>query len=237
MKRATTRAGNPGIQTTLLSRNGALPQTIVGLFVTLLFAPLAAACDDTAADGPLKSDPAADTSIDAAALQQDTAANPGSGLLFAQEGASSGARIALEAAATAPDTFEVQVVLRDFKDLFGVAGHLRYDPAQLELTKLSTDSILEGGDYYARSVGVDSPKGRVLLGSTRYFVIGESPFQALEGIDFPKRTWAKLTFRIKLAGTHTIAFDPDSTVAKQSTYEDHAASWHKLIVTATEVGQ
>ena len=140
-----------------------------------------------------------------------------------------GPRVELEPTKTGDDTFELRLLLRDFPNLFGIAGHLRYDPAALEVTEIEKHTVLEGTGYASRTIAADKPKGRLLLGSTR-FRTGGSFYSQLQGADVNKQRWVTLQVKVLQEGAHTIAFDPHSLMAKRSTYENVKTNFGQLTV-------
>lgn len=185
-------------------------------------------CGDTIADGPLSSS----TQLVGEQPSGTTAdTTPGAAKLsFSPTGATTGPRVELEPTKTGDDTFEVRVLVRSFPNLYGIAGHLRYDPKTLSLTKLTTLKMLDGGDYDGRSIGADQPKGRLLLGAARFRTKG-SAYGALQGADVTKQVWATLSFKILADGTHKLAFDAATLMVKNASYEDVDTDFGGLEVT------
>jgi len=104
----------------------------------------------------------------------------------------------------------VDVTLTGFKDLYGVAGHLHYDPAHLELVNIEGKSPLVEGSYDNPTVARKSPAGRVLLGTARLQKkTGKGQLQAPTGIDLAGTAlWARLTFKPLAAGSSRVEFAP-----------------------------
>ena len=108
---------------------------------------LAVAVASLAACGASETD-ATPAEADAAESADLSGADTGSSgtLTFAPSDVIKGPRVVLEPTYVDDSSFEVRIILRAFEDLFGVAGHQRYDPAALELKKFETHTILEGGN-------------------------------------------------------------------------------------------
>ena len=136
----------------------------------------------------------------------------------------SGPRVRLEGGVQSDGQIAVDVVLRDFQDLYGIAGHLRYDPAGLELVSLVGQPILGGAGYVGRVLASDSPAGRILLGGARIRTSGD-PWEAKAGAALGKQLWATAVFRVRTPGTYALTFDPDSTLARQGDYTRVEPSW------------
>jgi hypothetical protein len=195
----------------------------IAALLALLIAP---ACDDSLVSGPLESSSSL-ANNNTGRVDPNAAGSPK--LLFNATGATENARVELEPTKTGDSEFEVRLLLRDFPNLYGIAGHLRYDPKVLTLVTVQMHKVLQGKNYDSRSVGADKPKGRLLLGATR-FKSGGSAFSPLAGVPVGKEVWATLTFKLLADGKHTIAFDPTTTMAKSATYEDLKTSYGGLVV-------
>ena len=136
---------------------------------------------------------------------------------------------------------KVVVWIGRFDDVIGVAGHLRFDPAALELVKVEAADVPNGitpnKDWEAVGVAKQSPAGRVLLGGAR-FRKEPSAYAAFDGAEVLREAWAVLEFVPKKVGTTTLAFDPPSIVARDSEGKDVAVTANLATVTvpASAVG-
>jgi hypothetical protein len=129
----------------------------------------------------------------------------------------------------------VTVWVGDVKNFLGIAGHLRYDPAVLELTAseswpLAENDPAQPGAWLTRSVLKDSPAGRVLAGAARTRVVTH-PWMAPDGVDFSRDKWFDLEFKVRAAGTTELRFDPDSTLCRQGDGAELALQWLPTSVT------
>ena len=183
----------------------------------IALAALLAACEgDVIAEGPAQ---AGSGLVDDKGKVDDGGNKDATNLLFDVKGNASGPRVELQPTKTGADTFELRLVLRDFSDLFGVAGHLRYDPKNLSLQSIEKHKVLDDGAFDSKTVAADSPKGRVLLGATRFRTTG-SPFSPLLGAKVGKQVWVTMKFKVLQSGEHTIAWDDSASMVKTSKYED-----------------
>lgn len=133
----------------------------------------------------------------------------------------------------------VRIYLADFPALFGAAAHLRYDPEGLEMTKLTMADAPRGpsadsATWTARSVGKESPAGRILLGGARV-AMHPSPFLPLEGAKVGKELWATAQFRVKKPGTFALTFDPAHQVARGADGKDQVATWTSATITVPDM--
>lgn len=127
---------------------------------------------------------------------------------------------------------KVQVSVAHFADLFGVAGHLHYDPEILQLTALQAIGVPMGKkgagfDYTPKAMAKESPVGRLLVGGAR-IVNQPSPFYPQEGIAVERETWLVLEFAVLAEKSTKIAFDPGTLVVKTGDYKDLQADWGHL---------
>lgn len=114
---------------------------------------------------------------------------------------------------------KVWVWVGDVADLLGLAAHLRYDPAKLQLTKLELLPIAELGEdnpgvWSSRGVAKDAPLGRIMLGSAR-FRNQIAPFVYPTGAAVQRDKWVALEFAVLAAGETQLWFDPPSRLARQ----------------------
>ncbi len=125
------------------------------------------------------------------------------------------------------ERLQVTVWLNNFKNLVGIAGHLRYDASALELVDLQAQGVPHGSDpakWQARAVAKISPEGRVLAGGA-IFSVKPSPFAALAGAKVSRESWLIMEFVVKKQASTVIAFDPDTLVARDDQYTDLAVVW------------
>jgi hypothetical protein len=132
-----------------------------------------------------------------------------------------------------------RVFIANFPAVYGVAGHLRYDPEGLELAKLTMSDVPKGlasdaQTWTARSVGKEVPAGRILLGGAR-IALHPHPFLPLEGAKVGRELWATAQFRVKKPGDFKLSFDPDHDVARGVDGKDQAATWGSATVTITQM--
>lgn len=128
-----------------------------------------------------------------------------------------------------PDTERLQVTvwLNNFKNLVGIAGHLHYDAAALELVNLQAQGVPHGSDpakWQARAVAKISPEGRVLVGGA-IFAVKPSPFAPLTGAKVSRESWLIMEFIVKKSASTKIEFDPDTVVARDDQYTDLPVVW------------
>ncbi len=131
-------------------------------------------------------------------------------------------------------SLEVRVYVGGFAALYGLAGHLRYDPEGLELKQLDMKPVPMGPNsdsptWTARSVGKDVPAGRILMGGAR---LARKPhiYLPLEGAKVNRELWATAHFRVKQVGDWKLEFDPAQTVTRGSDGKDQPAWWGKATV-------
>ncbi|MSP90492.1 MAG: hypothetical protein EXR79_01605 [Myxococcales bacterium] len=200
---------------------------------TLLCYGLVACTEDAAVTGPAKDGASApdvpDTAIDAAAT-------PVVEPVTFNAGPEPGAPHFHLEGAWLPESGRLKVVvwIGRFDDVLGVAGHLRFDPAALELAKVEAADVPSGiapnTDWEVVGVAKQSPAGRVLLGGAR-FRKEPSAYAAFAGAEVLREAWAVLEFVPKKAGTTTIAFDSPSIVARDSEGKDVAVTANPATVT------
>lgn len=130
----------------------------------------------------------------------------------------------------------------DVADLLGIAAHLRYDPAKLQLTKLELLPLAELGDdnpgvWSSRGVAKDAPAGRILLGSAR-FRNQIAPFVYPAGAAVQREKWVALEFAVLAAGESKLWFDPPSKLARQGDGKALQLEWldAQVQVPAASVG-
>ncbi len=150
------------------------------------------------------------------------------GLDATATGATSGARVELAPTLLADGTLEVRVLIRDVDDLFGLAAHLRYDAAALELVSSKGHPVLGGSGWEPRTL-VHARPGRLLLGGARVRV-GGSPYAQLQGAKVGNQLWATLVFRKIGAGPTALSFDPAHLLARAADYSVVALQWQGLTI-------
>jgi hypothetical protein len=126
----------------------------------------------------------------------------------------------------------VEIAVKNFKDLFGIAGHVHYDPAVLQLTLLQANAVPLGddkntSDYKPRAVAKEAPTGRILLGGARFSNV-PSPFDTPYGAKVTKETWLVLEFDVLKKADTVIAFDPNTLVVRNGAYTDVPTDWGHL---------
>ena len=126
----------------------------------------------------------------------------------------------------------VEVAVSQFKDLFGIAGHLHYDPAVLQLVASKAIGVPLGKagkplGYTPKAVLRDSPVGRLLVGGARV-INAPSPYEGVEGVAVDREVWLQLEFAVLQKKPTQVAFDPTTLVAKTGTYTDIQADWGHL---------
>ncbi len=140
--------------------------------------------------------------------------------------------VSFEGSWTDTQRVHVEVAISDFKDLFGIAGHLHYDPAVLQLTLMQANAVPLGSDkntsdYKPRAVAKEAPTGRILLGGARFSNV-PSPFDTPYGAKVTKETWLVLEFEMLKKGATTISFDPNTLVVRNGAYTDVPTDWGHL---------
>ena len=154
-----------------------------------------------------------------------TAADAGAAT-FDVAGATTGARVGLAVTDLGDGRYRVEILLLDITDLFGVACHLTFDPAAVEIVSTKGHNVL-GGDGWAPRSLVKSVAGRVLLGAARTRE-GGSPWAGLAGAKVGKQLWATIELTHLTDGVTTLQFDPERCLARASTYEPVALAWPTL---------
>lgn len=123
---------------------------------------------------------------------------------------------------------QVQVWVRDFPHLLGLAGHLRYDPEALRLESLKADGVPVGATadplFEAHAVARDTPPGRVLAGAAR-LNSKPSPWLVPEDVAVSSELWLTLIFDIRKPGSHKLYFDPDTVMARSADGKPIAVQW------------
>lgn len=152
----------------------------------------------------------------------------GAAVTTTPSGATTGPRVELTPTVLADGQIEVRVSMRDIGDLFGIAGHLRYDAAALELIASKAHPVLAGNGWEPRTL-LHAKPGRLLLGAARVRV-GGSPFSPLEGAKVGNQLWATLTFRKKTAGETQLSFDPAHALARAADYGVVPVQWQGLTI-------
>ncbi len=147
--------------------------------------------------------------------------------------AEQGPRVMLDAEVVG-DRVVVRVVLAGFKNVVGLASHMRYDPTGLRLAKVQEHQVLRSPGFSSRNLVRESPSGRVIMGAAR-FREKTRPWDPPEGTAVGQQLWATLHFEVLAAGSHLIAFDPLHTLVKDVAYNDVPAAWGEL--TVTRVGE
>ena len=128
---------------------------------------------------------------------------------------------------------EIIVWLGDFKDLLGIAGHLRYDSEKLQLTDLEslplTVEVADSGFQY-RAVAKEIVPGQHAVGIARFRTLSH-PYAWPEGADVGRGQWLKLQFAVKAPGESVVEFDPPSQLARNSKGELLKVDWVAATVT------
>lgn len=132
------------------------------------------------------------------------------------------------------DHIRVEVAVNHFADLFGIAGHLHYDPAVLQITSSQANAVPLGdkkdtSDYKPRGTAKESPTGRILLGGARFSNV-PSPFDTPSGVKLTRETWLVLEFHVLQKVKTVIAFDPNSLVARNGSYTEVPTDWGQLTI-------
>lgn len=134
----------------------------------------------------------------------------------------------------------VSVHIANFPKLIGIAGHLRFDPDALAISDLAVHPVPAGDPddadtWEPHSIGRESPAGRVLMGGAR-FRLAPHPYLPLEGAAVDRELWLEADFEIKKPGTHKLAFDPASLVARDHTGKDLAVQWGSAEIKSADAG-
>lgn len=132
---------------------------------------------------------------------------------------------------------EVRVFVGGFASLFGIAGHFRYDPEALQLVLVDMKPVPIGSasdadTWTARSVGKDSPAGRILMGGAR-LPLAPSPYLSLAGAKVGRELWMVAEFRVLKAGDWQLGFDPTSQVARGDDGKELPTWWGVATLSAT----
>ena len=173
--------------------------------------------EDVAVDAGQQSD--AETEIAEPALAPQVASAKA-------EGAAAGPRVAFTATVPADGSVAVEVALRDLQGVYGVAGHLRYDPEALEAVEIVAHDVLTGPGYVSRSLAALSMPGRIVVGAAR-FQLGSSK-KGLVGTDVDVATWVSMRFVAKKTGIHTLSFEPSRRVALAASKKPIDLVWGSL---------
>ena len=180
-------------------------------------------------------DPVATPAQDVIASGQDTQAGVTQPTFLAEGASSTTGDVSVTGSWLAESGHvKVEVVISNFADLFGIAGHLHYDPSVLQLTALQAYGVPLGkfkstADYTPRAVAKEVPTGRILLGGARV-VNAPSPFNAMEGVMVDKETWVTLEFAVLKQTQTTIAFDPITQVVKTGDFKEAPTDWGHLTI-------
>lgn len=196
---------------------------------------LAAACghDDPVASAPAPNAP--DTQAADAAIAQDTTPAPIAlpSLDGGPEPVVSYVHITGEWVAEG-QKLRVRVWIGRFDELFGIAGHLRYDPDALELLTLEPHHVPQGpsasADWEAVSLAEDTPKGRILMGGAR-FRLKPSIYDPMLGVKVEREPWLVAEFKVKKVGTTSLHFDPATITARTAKGVDLAVTANPGVVT------
>jgi hypothetical protein len=131
----------------------------------------------------------------------------------------------------------VQVYVGKFPELFGIAGHLHYDPDALELISLKPEHLPRGpvaqADWLPVTLAEDTPKGRILLGGAR-FRTKPSAYEAMVGVKVERELWLTAEFAPKKAATTQVAFDTGSITARTAGGEDLVVAAPPAVVAVPE---
>lgn len=113
----------------------------------------------------------------------------------------------------------VTVWVHDFKNLLGLAGHLRYDPAALHQVALTATGVPVGDTpdplYEVHAIAHDTPAGRILAGGAR-FASKPSPWLPVSDVAVSSELWLTIDFEVLQPGTHKLFFDPNSVLARSA---------------------
>ncbi len=181
-------------------------------------------------------DPPAQGSADAGAVGQNGDAQLNSAadtpVFLAVGGTATTGAVAISGSWTDTQRVHIEVAINDFADLFGIAGHLHYDPAVLQLASLQANGVPLGADnnttdYLPRAVAKESPTGRILLGGARFSKL-PSPFDTPTGAKVSHEVWLILEFTVLQKTATTLDFDPNSLVARNGAYTDVPTDWGRL---------
>lgn len=199
---------------------------------TLIAAALAGCSEDSLV--------VAGVQVDASALSAADAGQVGVApvQIVIEAGPASGARVTVEATAgEANHRVHLRYYLESFADLLGIAGHLRFDPAALRVVALEAKPVPAGASEDAEfwqpfSIARESPAGRLLLGGAR-FRHKPHPYAPFEGAVVGRELWLDLELEVVQPGTHVVAFDPASLVARTAAAKDIAVHWPTVRIVQT----
>ncbi len=203
------------------------------LSVALCSALCAAACtEDQLVAAPPSAAGAATLDVSAGPDGQGSAADDlgtGSSAISATvEGPDAGPRVTLSVLSIEDDRLQVQVGLRDIPDLFGVAAHVRVDPALLAIEAVHGHPVLGDTSWEPRTMAVIVGP-RVLLGGTRVRSSGSNA-AALQGAKVGDQAWATIVLRKLTAEDAVVEFDPERALARSADYAVLKLGWQRLIV-------
>lgn len=214
-----------------------------------LLSLLMTACGDEAPAATPDSAPATTADVVDAQMSETTektdtspvAAEPAPQLTAVGGSSAGGAVQATGAWLAETQRIRVEVAIAGFSDLFGIAGHLHYDPEVLHLELLQGYAVPLGvakntSDYTPRAVAKESPPGRILLGGARFSNV-PSPFDTPAGVKVDREVWLVLEFSVLQRVATGITFDPDSLVVRSGAYADVATDWGSLTIGWTAGGQ
>ncbi len=159
---------------------------------------------------------------------QDSGGATQSAISTSVDGPAVGPRVTLSVLSVEGDTLQVQVGLRDIPDLFGIAAHLRVDPAQLAIEAVHGHPVLGDTAWEPRTLAVVAGP-RVLLGGTRARSSGSST-AALQGAKVGDQAWATVTLRKLTADDAWVEFDPERALARGADYTVLKLGWQRLLV-------
>ncbi len=149
---------------------------------------------------------------------------------------------AVTIAGSSPDGahVHVEIAINNFADLFGIAGHLHYDPAVLQLTAQQANGVPVGADnnltdYKPRTVAKESPTGRILMGGARFSNV-PTPFDTPTGAKVTREVWLVLDFNVLQKTPTSLAFDPNTLVVRNGAYTDVPTDWGQLQISWVQQG-
>lgn len=199
---------------------------IIALAASLNSAAVAAGCsDDTAVVGTKRAD--ATVAADAA-----IAADTGTAAIAEPQLVSAGHAEGPYAEVTgswAADTqrMVVTVWVGDLPNLLGLASHLTWDPAQLELTNSGIVDLTEESEatgFAWRHVLKPLTAGRLTAGSARFRAVSH-PYAYPEGAQVGRAPWLKLEFRVLVTGSLKLGFDEATQLARKAEGEFIPMQW------------
>ncbi len=115
----------------------------------------------------------------------------------------------------------------DLPNLLGLAAHLVWDPAQLELTAsdaLNLTEESEASGFAWRHVLKAIAPGRLTAGSARFRSVSH-PYAYPEGAKVSRDPWLKLEFRVLATGPLKIGFDDATQLARKAEGEFIPVQW------------